>query len=158
MSTNTSDQSNAKLPDFDNGQCAICLGSHVDKAYPNCGHVFCFECLANWSRIKLECPTCRQPFTSFFHSYQSSLNDRQVYTPSTPIPLSPITFGAHLFGTSPAIRHFVLHDSFSVARFINGQAFENNDIGESLPLLRNWTTSFIAFILQPNVATIQLQD
>ena len=65
---------------FDEETCPVCLGPHVNKSRPICGHVFCYQCLVDWSRIKLECPLCKQGFTSFKHSFQSP-DDFQVYTP-----------------------------------------------------------------------------
>lgn len=85
---------------YDNGQCAICLDPQLDKSRPNCGHVFCFDCLKEWCRVKLECPTCRQPFTSFVHKITGTANNEvsQVYTPDAPpvraqsVPVITITF------------------------------------------------------------------
>lgn len=73
---------------FDNNECAICLGPQVDKSRPDCGHVFCFQCLVDWSRIKLQCPTCKQPFVTFIHDIQST-TQHQVYTPETPVQEAP---------------------------------------------------------------------
>lgn len=71
-------------PDYDDGQCAICLGPHLNKSYLNCGHVFCFHCIVEWCTVKLQCPTCRQLFTFFLHSVTSS-DDQQTYTPDAPL-------------------------------------------------------------------------
>lgn len=65
--------------DYDDGQCAICLNPHVNKSRPYCGHVYCFQCLVSWCRIKLECPTCKRPFTTFRHSMRSAY-DFRVHT------------------------------------------------------------------------------
>lgn len=65
---------------FDDGQCAICLNPHENKSHPHCGHVYCYQCLVDWCRIKLECPTCKEPFKVFRHSIRSSLNFR-IYVP-----------------------------------------------------------------------------
>ena len=68
---------------FDENKCPICLSSpQNNKSKPDCGHVFCFECLKRWSKINLECPVCKQSFTSFIHSIESP-NEHQVYTPIT---------------------------------------------------------------------------
>lgn len=69
---------------YDDGQCAICLGPHINKSLPGCGHVCCFQCLVEWSGIKLECPTCKKPFTFFYHSIESPEN-KQIYTPERPV-------------------------------------------------------------------------
>lgn len=68
---------------FDNNECAICLGPHVDKSQPACGHVFCFQCLVDWCRVKLECPTCKQRFEKFIHNIKSP-NNFETYTPEEP--------------------------------------------------------------------------
>lgn len=68
---------------FDTDECLICLGFHVNKSQPPCGHVFCYQCLANWCQIKLTCPICKRPFTSFIHTIRSP-NEYQVYTPDNP--------------------------------------------------------------------------
>jgi hypothetical protein len=69
---------------YDDGQCTICLGPHINKSLPECGHVYCFQCLVNWCGIKLECPSCKKPFTFFYHTIQSP-KDGQVYTPERPL-------------------------------------------------------------------------
>ncbi len=73
---------------YDDGTCAICLRSHINKSTPNCGHVFCFRCLIDWCQIKLECPTCKQPFQNFRHNIQIRPTGDQIYTPAP--PLAPV--------------------------------------------------------------------
>lgn len=75
---------NMEQRNFDNGLCSICLGPHVNKSRPPCGHVCCFECLVDWCKIKLECPTCKQPFTSFIHSIESP-QEFVTHTPEPPV-------------------------------------------------------------------------
>uniref|UniRef100_A0A8B9H014 E3 ubiquitin-protein ligase Topors n=1 Tax=Astyanax mexicanus TaxID=7994 RepID=A0A8B9H014_ASTMX len=60
-------------------KCPICLDgfrniSYVDK----CLHRFCFRCIQEWAKNKAECPLCKQPFTSIYHSIQSE-HDFQQY-------------------------------------------------------------------------------
>nr|CAH0112551.1 unnamed protein product [Daphnia galeata] len=74
---------------YDTGECAICMGPHEDKSRLNCGHFFCFQCLVEWCRVKLQCPTCRQPFADFVHQSAGSAQQEEVYTPD-PLPV-PIT-------------------------------------------------------------------
>uniref|UniRef100_A0A6P7GM39 RING-type E3 ubiquitin transferase n=1 Tax=Diabrotica virgifera virgifera TaxID=50390 RepID=A0A6P7GM39_DIAVI len=42
--------------------CSICLGSYQ----------FCFKCLLEWSKIKAECPLCKQPFTRILHNLKNN--------------------------------------------------------------------------------------
>ena len=74
---------------YDTGECAICMGPHEDKSRLNCGHFFCFQCLVEWCRVKLQCPTCRQPFADFVHQSAGSAQQEEVYTPdSFPVPIT----------------------------------------------------------------------
>ena len=64
---------------YDDGQCVLCCQSHVTKSRLKCGHVFCYQCLVNWSKIKLECPTCEQPFTQFRHQTIGSPENGKLF-------------------------------------------------------------------------------
>ncbi|CAH2293985.1 E3 ubiquitin- ligase Topors [Pelobates cultripes] len=53
-------------------KCPICLDrfdnvSHLDQ----CLHRFCFRCIQEWAKNKAECPLCKQPFHSIFHSVRA---------------------------------------------------------------------------------------
>ncbi|KAF7265351.1 hypothetical protein GWI33_021200 [Rhynchophorus ferrugineus] len=53
--------------------CAICLGSCTNKCFSDsCMHQFCFKCLLEWSKIKAECPLCKQRFKSIIHNVKSN--------------------------------------------------------------------------------------
>lgn len=65
---------------YDDGQCAICLGPHADKSQLQCGHFFCYHCLTEWCKVKLECPTCKRPFTCILHNIGST-DGQQIHTP-----------------------------------------------------------------------------
>ncbi|XP_050315973.1 E3 ubiquitin-protein ligase Topors-like isoform X2 [Anthonomus grandis grandis] len=53
--------------------CAICLGNCMDKCFSDsCIHQFCFQCLVQWSKVKAECPLCKQPFKSIIHNVISN--------------------------------------------------------------------------------------
>ncbi|VEN46312.1 unnamed protein product [Callosobruchus maculatus] len=53
--------------------CAICLGSFSNKCFSDsCMHQFCFKCLLEWSKIKAECPLCKQPFKRIIHNVKSN--------------------------------------------------------------------------------------
>ncbi|XP_051518328.1 E3 ubiquitin-protein ligase Topors-like isoform X2 [Myxocyprinus asiaticus] len=50
-------------------KCPICLDSFKNMAsLDRCLHRFCFRCIHEWSKNKAECPLCKQPFHSIFHS------------------------------------------------------------------------------------------
>ena len=43
--------------------CAICLATRNDPVKPrNCRHIFCQDCLEQWSREHDSCPVCRQSY------------------------------------------------------------------------------------------------
>ena len=52
--------------------CAICLGKLENKSFTDsCFHTFCFVCLEEWSKVKPECPLCKQKFKSIIHNVRS---------------------------------------------------------------------------------------
>ncbi|KAI4469271.1 peroxisome assembly protein 10 [Holotrichia oblita] len=96
----TTSSSNSPPPN-----CAICLGTCTNKCFSDsCMHQFCFTCLLEWSKVKAECPLCKQPFTSIIHNVKSNneydehivepsvhtredvLNDEYLYLPTTAQP------------------------------------------------------------------------
>lgn len=53
-------------------KCPICLDRFNNMSYLDlCLHKFCFRCIHEWSKNKAECPLCKQPFNSIYHSIQS---------------------------------------------------------------------------------------
>eukprot|EP00300_Choanocystis_sp_HF-7_P010701 c17097_g1_i1.p2 GENE.c17097_g1_i1~~c17097_g1_i1.p2 ORF type:complete len:123 (+),score=26.17 c17097_g1_i1:302-670(+) len=40
-------------------ECVVCLDGKVDVVLP-CGHAFCHECMAEWTRQANTCPLCRE--------------------------------------------------------------------------------------------------
>ncbi|XP_027695528.1 E3 ubiquitin-protein ligase Topors [Vombatus ursinus] len=60
-------------------KCPICLDKFDNVAYlGHCLHKFCFRCVQEWSKNKAECPLCKQPFQSIFHSVRAE-NDFEEY-------------------------------------------------------------------------------
>ncbi|XP_072552307.1 uncharacterized protein toporsb [Salminus brasiliensis] len=53
-------------------KCPICLDRFNNVAsLDRCLHRFCFRCIHEWSKNKAECPLCKQPFRSIFHSVKA---------------------------------------------------------------------------------------
>lgn len=62
--------------------CAICLGRLENKSFTDsCFHMFCFVCLMEWSKVKPECPLCKQTFKSIVHSVRSYEDYDQYHLP-----------------------------------------------------------------------------
>lgn len=60
-------------------KCPICLDVFNNVSYLDiCLHKFCFRCIHEWSKNKAECPLCKQPFHSIYHSIKSE-NDYKQY-------------------------------------------------------------------------------
>lgn len=56
--------------------CIICLDSYQKPTKIFCGHIFCYECINNWSTHSDKCPICRKIFNlEVKHNY----NTRQNY-------------------------------------------------------------------------------
>ncbi|XP_056020387.1 E3 ubiquitin-protein ligase RNF8-like [Ostrea edulis] len=45
-------------------QCSICNELYIQATSLNCSHSFCALCIAEWMKVKKECPICRAPVTS----------------------------------------------------------------------------------------------
>ncbi|KAM6392256.1 E3 ubiquitin-protein ligase Topors [Rhynochetos jubatus] len=66
--------STSKLPTdaSPDSKCPICLDAFDNVAYlDRCLHRFCFRCVQEWSKNKAECPLCKQPFFSIFHTIRA---------------------------------------------------------------------------------------
>ncbi|KAM9363852.1 topoisomerase I binding, arginine/serine-rich a [Symphorus nematophorus] len=77
-------------------KCPICLDTFNNISYLDlCLHKFCFRCIHEWSKNKAECPLCKQPFNSIYHSIKSE-QDFKKYD------LQPVDNGS--FGTFGGVR------------------------------------------------------
>ena len=62
--------------------CSICLGKLINTSFTDsCLHQFCFTCLLQWSKIKTECPLCKQTFKSIIHNVRSEEDYDQYHVP-----------------------------------------------------------------------------
>ncbi|CAG5121107.1 unnamed protein product [Candidula unifasciata] len=95
--------------------CSICLGPFINKSFTSsCAHSFCFVCLKQWSKVKAECPLCKQSFTGIFHNIRSN-DSYDVYelppvNPPTQIDYSYLYnyMGGHLATFAPTQHYFSL--------------------------------------------------
>ncbi|XP_072318920.1 topoisomerase I binding, arginine/serine-rich a [Eucyclogobius newberryi] len=77
-------------------KCPICLDMFNNISYLDlCLHKFCFRCIHEWSKNKAECPLCKQPFNSIYHTIKSE-QDFKKYD------LKPADNGS--FGTLGGVR------------------------------------------------------
>jgi Ring finger domain len=77
---------------IDENNCSICLLEVEEKVFTDrCIHSFCRNCLVQWSKIKKECPICRQKFNRIIKHINSSTmveqNDERVQAASIPAEL-----------------------------------------------------------------------
>ncbi|XP_055374192.1 E3 ubiquitin-protein ligase Topors-like [Condylostylus longicornis] len=79
--------------------CAICLGKCKNKCFTDsCLHQFCFKCLLEWSKVKAECPLCKQCFKSIIHNVKSDdqFEEYWVQSPSNIFPDFSRPMRAHI--------------------------------------------------------------
>lgn len=52
--------------------CVICRERPSNKSFlDGCFHMFCFQCIMEWAKLKNECPLCKRTFESVYHSVHS---------------------------------------------------------------------------------------
>ncbi|XP_075267815.1 E3 ubiquitin-protein ligase Topors-like [Opisthocomus hoazin] len=76
--------STSKLPTdaSPDSKCPICLDRFDNVAYlDRCLHKFCFHCVQEWSKNKAECPLCKQPFFSIFHTIRAEDDFKEYVLP-----------------------------------------------------------------------------
>ena len=69
--------------------CAICLGRCKNKCFTDsCMHQFCFKCLCEWSKVKPECPLCKQTFKSIIHNVKSIDQFEEYHVPPSTVQIA----------------------------------------------------------------------
>lgn len=92
----------AERPASPEQSCAICLGPPENKSFTDsCFHTFCFSCLLEWSKVKAECPLCKQRFKSIVHNVRS-FEDYDRYFVSSGGPSSSSASGSAASSSSHA--------------------------------------------------------
>ncbi|EAT39521.1 AAEL008683-PA [Aedes aegypti] len=80
-------------------KCAICLGKCRQKCYTDsCRHQFCYRCLLEWSKIKAECPLCKQAFRSIIYN-RKTYGHYQEHKISIAPPASPPSYAGQGSGS-----------------------------------------------------------
>lgn len=60
---------------IESGTCIICFNNYQKPNKIFCGHIFCYECIMNWSNQSNKCPICRQNFNlEVKHNYNTRHN------------------------------------------------------------------------------------
>ncbi|XP_054278596.1 E3 ubiquitin-protein ligase Topors-like [Macrosteles quadrilineatus] len=81
---NNDDASSSPGRSSPDANCPICLGKLENKSFTDsCLHQFCFKCLLEWSKVKAECPLCKQSFKSIIHNVRSIEDYEQYYLSTT---------------------------------------------------------------------------
>lgn len=102
-------------------KCPICLDMFNNISYLDiCLHKFCFRCIHEWSKNKAECPLCKQPFNSIYHSIKSE-QDFKKYD------LRPLDNGS--FGTFGGLRFRYRTTLTGVHRQMQGRTSSPPDNG-----------------------------
>ncbi|XP_015794574.1 E3 ubiquitin-protein ligase Topors [Tetranychus urticae] len=124
-----------KRPQSPAPNCSICLGGIEDQSFANkCFHSFCKTCLFEWSKVKPECPVCRQGFDSIIFNVKAMDDYEEYNIPRPPSPRRLWSVGAFIsesgrwetrdYGSFNILRHRVIHlqDMFD-----RGRAISNRD-------------------------------
>lgn len=92
--------------------CAICLGPPENQSFTDsCFHTFCFSCLLEWSKVKAECPLCKQRFKSIVHNVRS-FEDYDRYFVSSGGPSSSASSSSHAaLGSALLLAHHLVYSS-----------------------------------------------
>lgn len=85
-------------------KCPICLDRFVNVAsVERCLHRFCFRCIREWAKNKAECPLCKQPFRSIFHSVKAENDFKEFVVLEDNAPSATTSASATVAVTAAAI-------------------------------------------------------
>ncbi|XP_042643969.1 E3 ubiquitin-protein ligase Topors [Tyto alba] len=128
-------------------KCPICLDRFDNVAYlDRCLHRFCFRCVQEWSKNKAECPLCKQPFYSIFHTIRAE-DDFKEYVLSSSENSSfsspdgrrfryrTTLTGEHRAGSSPSRRTLSPSNSGILFEGLSGEPVRQRD-GEIQHMIR----------------------
>ncbi|KAL5288171.1 TOPORS family protein [Megaselia abdita] len=114
--------------------CAICLSKCKDRCFTDsCLHQFCFKCLSEWSKVKAECPLCKQPFKSIIHNVKS-MDDYDEYVVQVQPNTMPV-FEGYLQNNMPSI---AVYGTGRLQITSNGNGFFISDRPRSDTLSQLW--------------------
>uniref|UniRef100_A0A1A9WA32 E3 ubiquitin-protein ligase Topors n=1 Tax=Glossina brevipalpis TaxID=37001 RepID=A0A1A9WA32_9MUSC len=99
---------NGDRPSSPPPNCAICLSRCKNKCLTDsCMHQFCFKCLCEWSKVKPECPLCKQTFKSIIHNVKS-IDQFEEYHVQTRTDVIPTDFEFEPFGLVSYVDRYVI--------------------------------------------------
>ncbi|KAH7728226.1 Topors protein [Aphelenchoides avenae] len=63
--------------------CPICLNTLNDATVLNaCPHVFCYECICEWLKMKAECPLCKRSLQNLKHNLNLEVDEKPTFESS----------------------------------------------------------------------------
>uniref|UniRef100_A0A1B0B6G0 E3 ubiquitin-protein ligase Topors n=1 Tax=Glossina palpalis gambiensis TaxID=67801 RepID=A0A1B0B6G0_9MUSC len=100
---------NGDRPSSPPPNCAICLSRCKNKCLTDsCMHQFCFKCLCEWSKVKPECPLCKQTFKSIIHNVKSIDQFEEYHVQSRTVDIPTPQFELESFGLVSYVDRYVI--------------------------------------------------
>ncbi|XP_054719042.1 E3 ubiquitin-protein ligase Topors-like [Uloborus diversus] len=135
--------------------CAICLEKLQNKSFTDsCFHMFCFTCLVEWSKIKAECPLCKQRFKSIVHNVRSARDYDQYHIQP---PKRPDSVWNFLYDQRFRYRTTVTSDRLNERNNNERLNERNNNIWTNLENFRSRSTSSLEYAFHQEIASHRLR-